>query len=115
MEMSFKLRLVLLLFSLIWIFGIVSLIKKEKISIKNSILWFATGFLILIIALFPAILELISRLFGFLTMSNLVIGILISILLILILRLTIIVTEQKEQIRSLVQEVSILRGKVNKK
>ena len=68
----------------------------------------------MIIALIPFILESIADLFGFLTMASLVIGIFITILLVITLRLTIIVSEQKEQIKTLIQEVSLLKGKKDK-
>ena len=112
--MSFKLRIVLLIFSIIWILAIFSLVKNKKISIKNSIIWYIAGFIIMIIALIPFILESIADLFGFLTMASLVIGIFITILLVITLRLTIIVSEQKEQIKTLIQEVSLLKGKKDK-
>ena len=110
MEMSFKLRVVLLIFSLIWIVGIYLFIKQKKISIRHSLIWFFTGIIIFIIAVFPFLLETVAKLFGFLTISNLVIGILITILLVITLMLTTIVTKQKEQIRNLIQEVSLLKN-----
>lgn len=109
MEMSFKLRIVLLIFSLIWIIGIYLFIKHEKLSIKHSLIWFFTGIIVFVIAVFPFILETVAKLFGFLTISNLVIGMLITILLVITLALTTIVTRQKEQIRNLIQEVSLLK------
>ena len=109
MYMSMKLRIVLLIFSIVWLLSIYFLVKTKKLNIRNSIIWFITGFIIMIIGGLPFILESVAKLFGFLTIANLVIGILISILLILTLKLSIIATEQKEQIRSLVQEVSLLK------
>jgi hypothetical protein len=51
---------------------------------------------------------------GFSTISNLVIGIILVILLFITIALTVIVSGQKEKIRILIQEVSILKEKVNK-
>lgn len=109
MIMSMKLRIVLLIFSIVWLLGILLLVKQKKISIRNSLIWFAAGLVILLIAVIPIFLESIAKLFGFLTIANLVIGIFITLLLILTLSLTIIVTKQKEQIRNLIQEVSLLK------
>lgn len=111
MNMSLKLRIVIFLFSIIWICGVFFLVKQKKINIRNSIIWFITGFIIMVIAVIPFILEFLANLFGFLTIANLVIGIIISILLVITLKLSIIVTEQKEQIKNLVQEVSLLKNK----
>lgn len=109
MYMSVKLRIVLFVFSLLWLLAVFLLVKQKRINISNSIIWFITGFIIMIIAVLPIILESFANLFGFLTIANLVIGILITILLVITLRLSIIVTDQKEQIRVLVQQVSLLR------
>ena len=62
------------------------------------------------VGLFPGILNGINRLFGFEVVSNLVVGMLITILMLITFILTIIVTKQKEQIRVLVQEVSLLES-----
>ena len=111
MNMSLKLRIVIFIFSIVWLFVVFFLVDKKRINIRNSIIWFITGFIIMIIAVIPFILESLANLFGFLTIANLVIGILISILLVITLRLSIIVTEQKEQIKNLIQEVSLLKNK----
>ena len=115
MIMSLKLRIVLLIFSIIWLLGILLLVKQKRINIKNSLIWFAAGLVILLIAIIPFFLESIAKLFGFLTIANLVIGIFITLLSIITLSLTIIVTKQKEQIRNLVQEVSLLKSEKEKK
>ena len=111
MNMSLKLRIVIFIFSIIWLFIVFFLVGQKKINIRNSIIWFITGFIIMIIAVVPFLLETLANLFGFLTIANLVIGILISILLIITLKLSIIVTEQKEQFKNLIQEVSLLKNK----
>ena len=115
MIMSLKLRVVLLIFSLIWILGIYVFVKQKKLSIRHSLVWFFAGLIIFVIAVFPFILESVAKLFGFLTIANLVIGIFITILLLLTLTLTMIATKQKEQIRNLVQEVSLLKKDKEKK
>ena len=62
------------------------------------------------VGLFPGIINSLNRLFGFEVVSNLVVGMLITILMLITFILTIIVTKQKEQIRVLVQEVSLLES-----
>lgn len=107
--MSLKLRIVLLLFSVILTAIILILISKRKLPIKYSLVWISAALLICLIATVPALLEIVSKLFGFLTISNLVIGVLITLLLLITLALTCIVSHQKNQITSLIQEVSMLK------
>lgn len=107
--MSVKLRIALLIFSLIWFFIIFYLIKKDKLPVKYSLIWFTAIFVIFLISIIPSILELVTDVFGFTTLSNLVIGIILTLLLFITLVLTTIVAIQKKQIALLIQEVSMLK------
>ncbi len=113
--MSFSLRLFLIIFSLILAFIIFHLIYKKKIQISFSIFWLFSALLILLVGLFPDFINIFTRIIGFETTSNLVIGIILGILLFNTLLLTIILTEQNRKITLLIQEVSILKYELNKK
>lgn len=113
--MSIKLRIALLIFSIIWFFIILYAIRKNKLPIKYSLIWFIAIFVLLLISIVPFILEYFAHLFGFITMSNLVIGIMITLLLGITLILTMIIFHQKKQITMLIQEVSIIKGLKNDK
>lgn len=113
--MSIKLRIALLIFSIIWFFTILYAIRKNKLPIKYSLIWFIAIFVLLLISVVPFILEYFANLFGFITMSNLVIGIMITLLLGITLILTMIIFHQKKQITMLIQEVSIIKGLKNDK
>ena len=108
--MSIKLIISLIVFSLFWFFLILYFVRKKKISVRYSLYWLFSAFLILMVGLFPGIINSLNRLFGFEVVSNLVVGMLITILMLITFILTIIVTKQKEQIRVLVQEVSLLES-----
>ena len=66
------------------------------------------------VAIFPSGLVFLANSLGFETMSNLVIGIIIGILLFLTMSLTIITSGQRKKITLLIQEVSMLKEKINK-
>lgn len=107
--MSLTLRITLLIFSLVLIIITTIVLKKDSMPIKYSLLWYLSAFVILLVSIFPVVLELLADLLGFATISNLVIGIIISILLLLTMSLTIITSGQKKKITLLIQEVSILK------
>ena len=86
-------------------------VRKNKILIKYSIIWYFCCLLLIIFVLFPAILTWITHLFGVELESNFIFMIMIGILFIINISLTIIVSEQKESIKTLIQEVSILKSK----
>ncbi len=108
--MSVKLRIALFIFSIIWLVIILNLLKRNKLPIKYSLVWIIAICVLLIISLVPSILEFFAESFGFLTMANLVIGIMITLLLGITLILTVIISQQKKQITMLIQEVSIIKG-----
>lgn len=107
--MSKSLVISLVVFSIIWIILILRLVRNGKLSIKYSMIWLFMALVILIVGVFPKLIELIADFFGFLTISNLVIGVILTLLLFLTLFLTMIVTNQKTQINNLIQEVSMLK------
>ena len=76
--------------------------------------WFAMAFAIFIVGAFPWIVEFINRMFGFAVIANLIIGFLITLLAGMTFALTCYITKQKKQINSLIQEVSILKKKIEK-
>lgn len=110
--MSDKLKITLFIFSIIMLIVTSIVLKKGRIPIKYSLLWYLAAIIILLVSIFPMILEYFQELFGFETLSNLVIGILISILLFLTMALTVIISGQSKKITLLMQEVSILKSKV---
>ncbi len=107
--MSKSLVISLVVFSIVWIIIILRLVRNGKLSIKYSMIWLFVSLVLLIVGVFPKLMDLISNFFGFLTISNLVIGIILTLLLLLTLVLTMIVTNQKSQINNLIQEVSMLK------
>ncbi len=109
--MSIKLRIILIVFSLIVTIMTTIVLKKDGIPVKYSLLWYLSSLIVLILALFPFIIEGIKKILGFETISNLIIGALISILLFLTMSLTIITSGQKKKINLLIQEVSLLKRK----
>lgn len=108
--MSFKLSIILVIFSLIWFIIIFRCLKKNHISIKYSLPWFSMILIIFFVGALPDMLKWVASLFGFLTISNLIIGVILTTLMFICLTLSIIVTQQRNQIKTIVQEISILKG-----
>lgn len=112
--MSLKLRIGLLIFSVILAIITTTILRKGRMPIKYSLLWYFSSLIIFILAVFPYILDWVANLFGFMTISNLIIAIIIGILLFITMSLTIITSGQNKKITLLVQEVSILKEKNRK-
>lgn len=113
--MSVSLRILLLVFSIVLALATTIVVKKGRMPIKYSLLWYFSSLIVFVLAVFPFIIEWVAGLFGFITLSNLVTSIMIGILLFLTMSLTIITAGQNKKITLLIQEVSMLKEKVNKK
>jgi hypothetical protein len=111
--MSSNLRLWVFTVAFAMILVIIQILKKGRMPVKYSLVWFLSAAIIMIVAIFPSILSSIAALMGFATISNMVIGMILVILLFITMALTIIVSGQKEKIRLLIQEISMLKEKVN--
>ncbi len=112
--MSKTLIIALIIFSIIWLIILLRDVRKGNISIKYSLIWFLMALIILCVGIFPSFMEFIAESFGFTTISNLVIGIILSLLMLITLELTHIVTKQKQQIKTLTQEIAILKKEKKK-
>lgn len=112
--MSAHLRIVLVLFSILLISIILFLVREKKVPIKYSLFWIFSALLIFLVGCFPNFINFFTSLVGFQTTSNLVIGIILGIVLFITLLLTIIISEQKNRIKLLIQEISLLKEKINK-
>lgn len=108
--MDFGLRLFLIIFSICWIILISYFLRKDKLSVKYSLVWFSMAFVLLVLGIFPGFLSGISHLFGFQVASSFIVGIILTLLMFITLILTIIIVDQKKKIVMLIQEVSMIKG-----
>jgi len=76
------------------------------------LVWLSSGFITIILIIIPNFLEIISDLLGFKLVSNMVYMIAIIILLMISFCFTVIVSRQTNKIRLLIQELSLLKERV---
>lgn len=113
--MSLKLRISLFAFSILLAIITTVVLRKGRIPIKYSLLWYFSSLVVFLVAIFPFTIEFVANMLGFTTLSNLIAAMIIAILLFLTMSLTIITSGQKKKITLLIQEVSLLKEKINKK
>lgn len=113
--MSLVLRLSLIIFSLVLAVITTMVLRKGRMPIKYSLLWYFSSLVIFLVAVFPVVIEWVANLLGFKTLSNLILAIIIALLLFLTMSLTIITSGQKKKITLLIQEMSTLKSKIEKK
>ena len=113
--MSWTLKTGSIIFVLIVIGVINFLVVKDKISVKYSLVWSVPGVILLLFTLIPGLLVWTTNSLGFQTASNMIFAVLIGLLLLISISLTVIVSKQNNQIRLLIQELSILKEKIHDK
>lgn len=113
--MELRLRLILIIAIILFIFIMINFIKKDNISLKYALVWLISGILMIVATLIPNLLELLSNLLGFELVSNMLFMIAILVLFAICFSFTVIVSRQTQKIRLLIQEVSILKAKMEEK
>lgn len=112
--MSFNLKLLSIFFILSITLVIFFVTRKGKILVKYSIVWYSCLLILLLLTIFPSVLAWFTNLFGIQVSSNFIFAFMIGLLFIICISLTTIVSNQNEKIRSLIQELSILKEKIEK-
>lgn len=110
--MSFGTVLLVLGTGLLIFLVTLQLLRRGRIPVKFSILWFIVAVILLVVGIFPNFIVLISTRIGFISMSNMLVGILIFLLFAMCIVLTVIVSGQATKITLLIQEVSMLKKKI---
>ena len=83
--------------------------------VKYALVWIFSAVVMILCACFPQIIGFITRLLGFELISNVILSIFLGLLICITISLTVIVSGQAKKIDLLVQEVSLLKQKVEKK
>lgn len=104
----------MVLLSILFLVFIIRLIRQSTFTLENSLLWLGIGIIMLLFSIFPGIPEYFSTLFGFETMSNFLLVMAVLFSLIQLIVFTKHITKQTNEIKSLIQEVSILKEKIER-
>lgn len=102
------------IFIVIAICIMIKYIKQKKLQLSFSIFSIVTGILMIIALLVPSLLDNISNFLGFELTSNMLFLVATFIIFYLIFRLMIIASNEYKKNVKLVQEVSILKSRLEK-
>ena len=104
--------IILALFSILYV---ILEVRNGKFSIKESFYWFVASLIMLILAIFPKILDGVADRLNIYYAPSLLFVLCIVFLLFINFRSSKKIAEQQEKINALAQEVSILRSKYEKR
>lgn len=108
------LRIVLILITLIYLIFLVKSIKKKKLQISFSTFWILSSIVLIIAIAVPNLVEWVSSTLGFATPSNMVFLLAIFLTFCLIFDLTLKLSQEHKKNVLLVQEISLLKSRVEK-
>ena len=112
--MPIKLRLGIIVAAIILLLIILVILRKGRMPVKYSLMWILSSLIIFLLGLVPELFSLISHLIGFITISNMITGVFIFILLMICVLLTVMISGQKKKTTLLIQEISMLKERINK-
>lgn len=98
--------------ALFLLFYVIHIVRKGKLSIKESFWWVIGALIALILAIFPKSIDVIAGWFGVTYPPTLMFVFCILFLLFMNFRASSKVSEQNEKIMELTQQLSILKGQV---
>ena len=111
--MSISLNVVLIIITLIYLFMVIRSIRKKNLQMSFSIFWLITGIMLIIALIIPNLVENISKLLGFEVPANMIFCLTIFVSFYLIFNLTISLSKENKKNKELIQEISILKKRVD--
>jgi len=100
------LLIVLFSFVLIWL---IRQVKSKKLDLRYTLSWLLLDFVLLLLSVFPGLLNALSRLLGIYSPVNMIFFLGFCFSLILIYTLTVAVSRQTEEIKRLTQAIALLK------
>ena len=108
--MDYRIQIFFIAIVLIFLFFIIHLLKTKKLNLKYTLLWLFATVVLLIISIFPQIMYAIAGVLGIKTPINVALILAGIFVILIIISITSIVSELNKKLRSLIQEVSLLKN-----
>lgn len=113
--MSLFLQIEMFILALLIFYFIIRMINKNAFSIRRATPWIFVGLVIIFISLFPQVVSFVAHAVGFtLTMNFLLFGAILFVFLLELIN-TSSNTKKDDQIKKLIQEISLLKKEIEDK
>ncbi len=110
--MVLALRVSLLAAICIYLTLIIVLLKKKSLNLKYSLLWLLMAAVLLLMVAFPKGIEFLANLIGVASYINAIFMAFIFFILLLVVSLTSIVSKQRQEIKTLIQNMALLQKRI---
>lgn len=112
--MDYRIQIFFIVVVLVFFLFILQLLKTQKLNLKYTLLWLFATIVLLIISIFPQIMYVIANFLGIQTPINVALILAGIFIVMIIISITSIVSELNKKMRCLVQEVALLKKKIDK-
>lgn len=112
--MSIELRLLLGVVSIVFFCFVLLRVKQGKLLLPYSFVWLIIAILGIVAAVFAEWVSLVAHFCGFETASNFVFFLVMLFALVFLFFLSIVISKQTVRIKSLVQELALLKGEASR-
>ena len=109
----FELQVISIAVLLAFLLWVLRLVRTQRLSLRDSLVWVVTTLVATVVALFPGILVQAAHLLGFQIPSNALFGAAVLYLAVNVLVNTVAGSQNAARIRRLAQECAALRAEVN--
>ncbi len=110
--MNSSLRIAIAIALLIYYGFILYFLRKKSLTLKYTLLWLFTGFVMVLIVIFPQTLNRILHAMGVAALTNGLFAIVCFAMLIILLSITSIVSIQNDKFRRLVQQCAMYEKRI---
>lgn len=110
--MSTSVRIFALVLITVYFVVIFSLLRKKKFALKYSLLWFFAVILMLIVVIWPDVLEWGADLFGIEVASNGLFAICILLEIMIMISITSVISDLTNRMTSMVQNMALMEKRI---
>ena len=91
---------------------LVWLLKRNRLSLKYCLLWLLSGIIMLVLAVFPGVLDWFSHAIGIYSSVNALFAVILFCGMMLMISFTVIVSREKQEIVKMVQRIALLENRI---
>lgn len=107
-----KLWFFLLMAVCVYFIMIFQLLKRKTLNLKYTLLWLGSGFVMLILVIFPQLLRTFAVLLGIYDPMNALFSVVLFCVIIILMSLTAIVSKLNEKNKALAQAIALLEKRI---
>lgn len=111
--MSIKLQILIIVVIILAMLYIVNHVRKKSIDFKYALLWLFVCICVLVLAIFPKLLNVVAKAFGIASPVNMLFFFGFCFSLIIIFVLTVAISRVSIRMKQLAQELALFEKKMN--